>query len=87
MNPAQTLPLTTENFLQSVLALRPRIAAFDCDGTLWSGDAGENFFAWEIEKGLVSPEIAQAIPSSKVGRYSAGSPGKRDVAPVSGYPL
>ena len=29
---------------------------FDCDGTLWAGDAGERFFAWELNHGLVSEE-------------------------------
>jgi phosphoserine phosphatase len=50
-------PLQTE-FVESVLSLNPRIATFDCDGTLWSGDAGEGFFSWELEQGLVSKEIA-----------------------------
>jgi phosphoserine phosphatase len=46
-------------FIESVLALSPRIATFDCDGTLWSGDAGEGFFSWEMEQGLVSEEIVR----------------------------
>jgi phosphoserine phosphatase len=29
---------------------------FDCDGTLWSGDAGSSFMRWTIETGLISPE-------------------------------
>ena len=45
----QTLPPTAKQFIDSVLRLRPRVAAFDCDGTLWSGDAGEGFFDWEIK--------------------------------------
>ena len=44
-------------FVESVLALKPSIAVFDCDGTLWSGDAGADFFYWEIERGIVSREI------------------------------
>ena len=48
-------------FIESVLALRPEIAVFDCDGTLWSGDAGRDFFYWEIERGLVSREVAEAM--------------------------
>ena len=78
MNPAQTLPLTTETFLQSVLALRPRVAAFDCDGTLWSGDAGENFFAWEIEKGVVSPEGARAM-HDRYAEYKSGKVSEEDM--------
>ncbi len=45
-------------FLDSVLRLAPKLAAFDCDGTLWSGDVGEGFFRWEIEQGLISREVA-----------------------------
>ena len=78
MNTAQLLPLTTENFLQSVLGLRPRIAAFDCDGTLWSGDAGENFFAWEIDKGVVSPEVARAM-RDRYAEYKAGKVTEEDM--------
>jgi len=53
LNPEQS------EFAATVLNLKPRIAAFDCDGTLWSGDAGEGFFSWELEQGLVSDEIAR----------------------------
>ena len=49
---------TAAEFVDSVLALKPSIAVFDCDGTLWSGDAGADFFYWEIERGIVSPETA-----------------------------
>jgi phosphoserine phosphatase len=45
-------------FIESVLALRPALAVFDCDGTLWSGDAGRDFFYWEIERGIISREAA-----------------------------
>jgi phosphoserine phosphatase len=44
-----------------VLALHLRLAVFDCDGTLWSGDAGRDFFYWEMQRGLVSPEVASAM--------------------------
>ena len=46
-------------FVDSVLRLEPRLAAFDCDGTLWSADAGERFFSWELDRGPVSGEIAR----------------------------
>jgi len=48
-----------------VHALSPKIAVFDCDGTLWSGDAGSGFMNWTIEKGLVSREATDWID----GRY------------------
>ena len=54
-----TLTAKQTEFIERVLALSPRIATFDCDGTLWSGDAGEGFFSWELEKGLVAPETAR----------------------------
>lgn len=50
---------TPAEFIDSVLALRPSIAVFDCDGTLWSGDAGADFFYWEMERGIVSPQVAE----------------------------
>lgn len=55
------LRLEDQNFIDAVLRRNPRLAAFDCDGTLWSGDAGEGFFRWEIERGLISQEIAQHV--------------------------
>jgi phosphoserine phosphatase len=49
-------PLTTPEFHARVHALNPRIAVFDCDGTLWSGDAGSAFMHWTIDTKLISPE-------------------------------
>jgi phosphoserine phosphatase len=63
-------PHQTE-FIESVLTLKPRVATFDCDGTLWSGDAGEGFFSWEMEQGLVSKEIA-SWARSRYADYRAG---------------
>ncbi len=57
----ETLHPAAQAFLESVLRLKPRVAAFDCDGTLWSGDAGEAFFRWEIERGVVTSEVGQAM--------------------------
>ena len=48
-------------FIESVLALHHEIAVFDCDGTLWSGDAGRDFLYWEIERGVVGPDVAEAM--------------------------
>jgi HAD superfamily phosphoserine phosphatase-like hydrolase len=58
-------------FIESVLTLKPRVAAFDCDGTLWSGDAGEGFFSWELEQGLVSDEIVRWA-HQRYAAYKAG---------------
>jgi len=65
-------------FVESVLRLAPRVAAFDCDGTLWSGDAGERFFDWEIKQGLVPAEVAQAMRARYV-EYKAGKVSEDDM--------
>ena len=46
--------LSTPEFEQAVHALNPMVAVFDCDGTLWSGDAGSTFMQWTVETGLLS---------------------------------
>ena len=66
MGISETLLLARHKFIDLVLGLAPRVAAFDCDGTLWSGDAGEGFFDWEIRAGFVSAEIGRTMR----GRYA-----------------
>ena len=61
--------------MESVVALRPAIAVFDCDGTLWSGDSGRDFFYWEMERGLVSEEVAEAM-RARYRLYEAGEVGE-----------
>ena len=63
-------PTQTE-FIEGVLTLKPRVATFDCDGTLWSGDAGEGFFSWELNQGLVSDEIVRWA-RQRYADYKAG---------------
>ena len=60
-------------FIENVRTLKPRIATYDCDGTLWSGDAGEGFFSWELapEQSLVSEEI-KSWARSRYAAYKAG---------------
>jgi phosphoserine phosphatase len=55
--------------------LRPRVAVFDCDGTLWSGDSGADFFYWEVERGLIVPEVAQWA-TARYDDYKAGKVGE-----------
>ena len=70
--------VSAKQFVQSVLALKPSIAVFDCDGTLWSGDAGADFFYWEIERGLVSRAVGEwALDRYK--QYVAGSVGEEQM--------
>jgi phosphoserine phosphatase len=53
--------LSTVEFRAAVHTLSPAIAVFDCDGTLWSGDAGSGFMNWTVETGLVSREATDWI--------------------------
>jgi phosphoserine phosphatase len=68
---AQSLSVQMTEFVESVLRLEPRLATFDCDGTLWSGDAGESFFWWELEDGMV-PEAIVRWAQSRYADYKAG---------------
>lgn len=69
---SQTSPsLTSVEFVQQVVATRPEIAVFDCDGTLWAGDSGADFFYWEIAQGFIAPEIVTAI-QHRYNEYLAG---------------
>jgi phosphoserine phosphatase len=62
---------TAQEFQRLVFASNPRVAVFDCDGTLWGGDAGYGFMAWSIEKGLVSRSTSDWIDTRYRG-YQAG---------------
>ena len=72
------LSLQAKQFVDSVLALKPSIAVFDCDGTLWSGDAGADFFHWEIERGLVSREVGEWA-RARYDDYKAGRVGEEQM--------
>jgi phosphoserine phosphatase len=66
------------DFVDSVLRLQPQLAVFDCDGTLWSGDAGEGFFNWELNRGVVSDDIVHwARP--RYADYKAGKVSEDDM--------
>jgi phosphoserine phosphatase len=83
MNAAEAeafLPVTQE-FLESVIHLRPPVAAFDCDGTLWSGDAGERFFDWELRHGGI---VSDALVRPLRERYAAYKRGEVDETTICG---
>jgi phosphoserine phosphatase len=63
---------TAEELEERVLAIDAKVAVFDCDGTLWSGDAGYEFMVWSIEQGLVSREMSDWI-DTRHRAYQAGS--------------
>jgi phosphoserine phosphatase len=67
----QPLSPRAEEFIANVLALDLRLACFDCDGTLWSGDAGADFFYWEIEQGLLPADVVRWI-RPRYDDYKAG---------------
>jgi len=62
---------TQEEFERLVFECKPKVAVFDCDGTLWSGDAGYGFMAWSLEQGLVSRSTHDWI-DTRYRSYRAG---------------
>jgi phosphoserine phosphatase len=54
-----------------VLQCNPKVAVFDCDGTLWGGDSGYGFMVWSIEQGLVSRSTSDWI-DTRHRAYRAG---------------
>jgi phosphoserine phosphatase len=54
-----------------VFELNPQVAVFDCDGTMWGGDAGYGFMIWSIEQGLVSRSASDWI-DTRHRAYMAG---------------
>jgi phosphoserine phosphatase len=74
------------DFIESVLRLQPRVAAFDCDGTLWAGDAGERFFDWELREDDVFPEAQSREKLSRFwrARYAAYKRGEVDETTMCG---
>jgi phosphoserine phosphatase len=67
----QAHPWSAQEFERLVLDARPRVAVFDCDGTIWSGDSGYGFMVWSIEQGLVSRSTSDWIDTRHRG-YLAG---------------
>jgi phosphoserine phosphatase len=77
-NASLNVPLNREDFFKSVLQLQPKLAVFDCDGTLWSGDAGAGFFEWEMSHGLVSDEVIRWA-RARYADYLAGNVSEDDM--------
>jgi len=72
------LRLTTPDFHARVLSLNPKIAVFDCDGTLWSGDAGSAFMHWSIDTKLISLDQIAWIKERYAG-YQRGTVSEYDI--------
>ena len=58
---------TAQEFERLVHSANPKVAVFDCDGTIWSGDSGYGFMVWSLEQGLVSRSTSDWIDT----RYRA----------------
>jgi phosphoserine phosphatase len=71
---------SAEELTRLVFASKPKVAVFDCDGTLWGGDAGYGFMAWSLEEGLVSRSTNDWIDT----RYRAYKAGKLSEAAICG---
>jgi len=69
---AQISGWSAAEFERLVFELEPRVAVFDCDGTLWSGDSGYGFMIWSIEQGLVSRTMSDWI-DTRHRAYMAGT--------------
>jgi HAD superfamily phosphoserine phosphatase-like hydrolase len=69
---------TAPEFERLVFASHPKVAVFDCDGTLWGGDSGFGFMAWSLEKGLVSRSTWDWV-DSRYRDYLAGTVSEMDM--------
>jgi phosphoserine phosphatase len=74
LTPAQneSHPWTAEEFERLVFECKPKVAVFDCDGTLWGGDSGYGFLAWSLNEGLVSRSTSDWI-DMRYRAYRAGN--------------
>jgi phosphoserine phosphatase len=61
---------TAQEFERLVLDCKPKLAVFDCDGTIWSGDSGYGFMLWSLEQGLVSRSTSDWIDTRYRGYLS-----------------
>ncbi len=69
---------TAQEFKRLVLESKPKVAVFDCDGTLWGGDAGYGFMAWSLEQGLVSRSTSDWI-DTRHRAYRSGQVSEEEI--------
>jgi phosphoserine phosphatase len=62
---------TPQQLERLVIDAAPKTAVFDCDGTLWYGDAGNGFMVWTIEQGIVSRSTSDWM-DTRYRAYLAG---------------
>ncbi len=80
MSPTQLeiTPWTAEQLERLVFQSAPKIAVFDCDGTLWSGDSGHGFMVWSLEQGIVSRSTSDWM-DTRYRAYVAGTIGEAQI--------
>lgn len=66
---------TAQQLERLVFDAAPKIAVFDCDGTLWNGDSGHGFMVWSLEHGLVSRSTSDWM-DTRYRAYLAGTVGE-----------
>lgn len=71
---------SAEQFERMVLDGNLKTVVFDCDGTLWGGDAGYGFMIWTLEQGLVSRSTSDWIDT----RYRAYQQGRLSEVDICG---
>jgi phosphoserine phosphatase len=69
---------TAEEFQRLVFECEPQVAVFDCDGTLWGGDAGSGFMTWTLEQGLVSRSTTDWI-DNRYRAYKTGQVSEEEI--------
>ena len=69
---------TAQEFERLVFVSNPKVAVFDCDGTLWSGDSGFGFMDWSLRKGLVSRSTSDLV-DTRYRAYLAGKVNEQDM--------
>jgi phosphoserine phosphatase len=69
---------SAEALYDDVLSRHPRVAVFDCDGTLWANNSGLDFMYWEIEEGLL-PKAAVDMLLARYDLYLKGEVSEYDI--------
>jgi phosphoserine phosphatase len=67
----EVIQWSAQQFERMVLDSAPKVAVFDCDGTIWGGDAGSGFLFWTMEQGLISRSSCDWI-DTRYREYIAG---------------
>jgi phosphoserine phosphatase len=69
---------TAQRLEQLVSQAAPKVAVFDCDGTLWGGDSGHGFMVWSLEEGIVSRSTSDWM-DNRYRAYIAGTVGEAQI--------